>query len=120
MRSLAGEPVQAEARLPRQVRPRRRRRADRDQRADAPGDGLLHQLEPGPAADHQARLAESAPASTRAPVTLSTALCRPTSSRTTRSSPSAVNRPAACTPPVRREDRLALAQPGGQPAYDVR
>ena len=37
----------------------------------------------------------------REPTTLSTALCRPTSSRTTTRVPSASNSPAACSPPVR-------------------
>jgi hypothetical protein len=43
-------------------------------------------------------------------MSLSTALCRPTSSRTASSSPAAVNRPAACSPPVRSNTFLVLAQ----------
>ena len=51
-------------------------------------DGLLDQLEPGPAAHHEAgRRRRGAAPATRAPTTLSTALWRPTSSRTTSSSP---------------------------------
>ena len=42
----------------------------------------------------------SRPSRTPSPITLSTALCRPTSSRSATSSPSAVNSPAACSPPV--------------------
>ena len=38
--------------------------------------------------------------STAQPTTLSTALCRPMSSRTTSSAPSVVNSAAACRPPV--------------------
>ena len=42
----------------------------------------------------------SRPWRTPSPITLSTALCRPTSSRRATSSPSTVNSPAACSPPV--------------------
>ena len=59
------------------------------------------------------------PASTRAPVTLSTALCRPTSSRTTSSSPSAVASAAAWTPPVRSKTGCCVADEVGQASYDV-
>ena len=47
------------------------------------------------------------------PTTLSTALCRPTSSRTTTGSPWAVNRPAACRPPVRANARCAARSRSG-------
>ncbi len=50
------------------------------------------------------------------PATLSTALCRPTSSRSTSSVPSAVNRPAACSPPVLRNTRWASLSRSGREA----
>ena len=49
------------------------------------------------------------------PSTLSTALCRPTSSRTTSGEPSAVNSPAACRPPVDSNRRWALRSVSGRP-----
>ena len=68
------------------------------------------------------------PASTRAPVTLSTALCRRTSSRVPSGSPAAVNSPAACTPPVRAKtdwpsrsrsgSRRTTAADGSSPAQE--
>jgi len=45
------------------------------------------------------------PASSAQPMTLSTALCRPTSSRTHNNSPPASNNAAACRPPVRSKTR---------------
>ena len=42
----------------------------------------------------------SLPSRSAHPITLSTALCLPTSSRTHTAVPSGANRPAACTPPV--------------------
>jgi hypothetical protein len=50
------------------------------------------------------------------PMALSTALWRPTSSRATRSSPSAVNRPAACRPPVDSNSRCAARSVSGRQA----
>src|ERR1019366_2297606 len=50
------------------------------------------------------------------PATLSTALCRPTSSRSTSRVPSGVNRPAACRPPVRLKTRCASLSRSGRPA----
>ena len=85
-----GEPVEPQPGLVRQPHRQARRRTDRDQRPDAGRDRLLDQLEPGPAADHQAGLGGGVAGQHPAPVTLSTALCRPTSSRTTSSSPAAV------------------------------
>ena len=53
------------------------------------------------------------------PTTLSTALWRPTSSFTTTLRPSAVNRPAACRPPVRLNVGWASRSRSGQASYDV-
>ena len=50
------------------------------------------------------------------PATLSTALCLPTSSRSTSRVPSGVNRPAACRPPVRLNTRCASLSRSGRPA----
>ena len=47
------------------------------------------------------------------PTTLSTALCRPTSSRTTTGVPSTRNSPAACRPPVRWNAAWAAASRSG-------
>ena len=86
---------------------------------------LLHDLEADPAADARAagRPAD-APASTRAPTTLSTALCRPMSSRTTTGVPVVVEQPrgvqaaGACrTPAARSRSRSGSASStvGGHP-----
>ena len=58
----------------------------------------------------------SRPARTPSPTTLSTALCRPTSSRRATSSPSAVNSPAACSPPVRSKTSCAARSRSGSAA----
>jgi hypothetical protein len=50
------------------------------------------------------------------PTILSTALCRPTSSRMASSRPSAVNSPAACSPPVDSNTRCAARSSSGSPA----
>jgi hypothetical protein len=55
------------------------------------------------------------PCSSAQPSTLSTALCRPTSSRTTSGEPSAVNSPAACRPPVESNSRWLLRSTSGRP-----
>ena len=47
------------------------------------------------------------------PSTLSTALCRPTSSRTTSGVPAAVKSPAACRPPVESKTRCAERSASG-------
>ena len=47
----------------------------------------------------------SRPSPSAHPITLSTALCLPTSSRTHHRSPSASNSAAACSPPVRSKTR---------------
>ena len=49
------------------------------------------------------------------PRTLSTALCRPTSSRTASRVPSAVNRPAPCSPPVESNTFCAARRASGSP-----
>src|SRR6476469_598135 len=53
------------------------------------------------------------------PTTLSTALCRPTSSRTVSSSPSAVKRPAAWSPPVLSNDRCSARSASGSSAMTL-
>src|SRR6266851_1077177 len=58
----------------------------------------------------------SRPERSAQPATLSTALCRPTSSRSASSVPSGVNRPAACRPPVRLNTRCASLSRSGSPA----
>ena len=58
----------------------------------------------------------SAPTRAAAPTTLSTALCRPTSSRTCSRSPDAVARPAAWTPPVRSKTGCCWRRTSGSPA----
>ncbi|OLT04209.1 hypothetical protein BJF90_24060 [Pseudonocardia sp. CNS-004] len=50
------------------------------------------------------------------PSTLSTALCRPTSSRTTIGSPAAVKSPAACSPPVLSKTRCRSRSTSGSAA----
>ena len=72
----------------------RRRRAHRHQRGEPGGPRLLHHLEAGPARHPQrpSPSAGSAPSSRRRPTTLSTALWRPMSSRTTSTSPVGVDR----------------------------
>ena len=75
---------------------------------------------PGPRRAQRELESGVAPASTRLPMTLSSALWRPTSSRTRVSSPVGVNRPVACRPPVRSNVRLRRAQALGQRADDVR
>ena len=83
----------------------------RDQRADTGGDRPS-----APARSRRGRSPRgrrrrgSRPASTRAPVTLSTALCRPTSSRTTSRVPSGVEQPGRVHAAGAGEDGLALAQ----------
>ena len=52
---------------------------------------------------------------TAQPTTLSTALCRPTSSRARTSPPSTANSPAACSPPVVSKVRCALRSAPGSP-----
>ena len=64
------------------------------------------------------------PASNSAPISLSSALCRPTSSNRRRSRPSVSNKAAACNPPVRRMPfaPIAALQPGrewSQPIYSA-
>ena len=49
------------------------------------------------------------------PSTLSTALCRPSSSRTTSGAPPAVNKPAPCSPPVESNTRWAARSASGRP-----
>jgi hypothetical protein len=56
------------------------------------------------------------PSRSAQPITLSTALCRPTSSRSTSRSPAAENRPAACRPPVRSKVRWAARSRSGRSA----
>src|ERR1700760_4876766 len=58
----------------------------------------------------------SRPLRSAQPATLSTALCLPTSSRSTSSVPSGPNRPAACSPPVRLNTRWACLSRSGRPA----
>ena len=72
----------------------RRRRAHRHDGREPGGPRLLHDLERGPAADVQAQVRRpgSRPSSSSRPTTLSTALWRPTSSRTSRIAPVAVER----------------------------
>src|SRR5690242_1074704 len=53
--------------------------------------------------------------STPQPTSLSTALCRPTSSRVATSDPSAVNSPAACSPPVTSNRPWADRNASGSP-----
>ena len=62
---------------------------------------------------HSTGAAGEAPASTRAPTTLSTALCRPTSSRTTDGVPCSSNSPAACSPPVLSKTRCSARSRSG-------
>ena len=89
-----------------------------------PGDrGLLHDLEAQPARHHQHRVARAAADRpiTAWPTSLSTALWRPTSSRSTRSSPSGVNEARGVQPAGRVED--ASARRGGvsgRPSSDGR
>ena len=64
--------------------------------------------------------AGSRPSSSARPTTLSTALCRPTSSRTGPSVPSASARAAACTPPVRSKARWCARIASGKPASTSR
>ena len=93
----------------------RRRRADRHDDRAAGDRGLLHELEREPAADAEhGSDSGSSPSRNAQPITLSIALWRPTSSRRQRSSPSAVKRPVACSPPVDVERRLRRAQRVGQ------
>ena len=66
--------------------------------------------------EHAADVRGSRRACSAQPTTLSTALCRPTSSRTTSSSPSAVKRPGGVQAARRVERPLLLAQRVGQPA----
>jgi hypothetical protein len=54
------------------------------------------------------------PSNSAQPVALSTALCRPTSSRTTSSSPAAVKMPAACRPPVDSKTRCRSRSRSGK------
>ena len=58
----------------------------------------------------------SRPSASAQPTTLSTALCRPTSSRTQSTSPAAVNSPAACSPPVRSKTAWASRNRSGSAA----
>ena len=58
----------------------------------------------------------SRPAWKAQPITLSTALCRPTSSRSTSRSPAAVKIPAACSPPVLANTRWASRSRSGRAA----
>ena len=57
----------------------------------------------------------SRPASSSDPTSLSTALWRPTSSRTSTSSPDGSNSAAACNPPVRSNTRWAARSASGMP-----
>src|SRR6185295_11767751 len=57
--------------------------------------------------------------STPQPTSLSTALCRPTSSRVATSDPSAVNSPAACSPPVTSNRPWADRNASGSPSSDA-
>ena len=83
--------------LDRQAR-RRRHRGD-ERHAGQPR--LLQDLERRAAADEQQQVAgRQPPASSRRPMILSTALCRPTSSALSTMSPSSVHSAAACRPPV--------------------
>ncbi len=56
----------------------------------------------------------SSPERRACPTTLSTALCRPTSSRRHSSSPSAEKSPAACSPPVLSKTRWAARSRSGR------
>ena len=62
----------------------------------------------------------SSPSRNARPTTLSTALCRPTSSRTASSPPPASNSPAACRPPVRSNARCAARRAPGRPRIVAR
>ena len=93
----------------------RRRRAHRDEGAEPGGPRLLHHLEARPPADEQPEPGApgARPASSIAPTTLSTALWRPTSSRTQRDRcRRRSNTAAACTAPVAAEQRLLRRAPG--------
>ena len=102
------EAVEREPRLASEVDREAGRRTHGDEAADAGGDGLLDELEACPATDHEAGGAGVAPARTRVPITLSTALWRPTSSRTT-SMTSVGGRPAR--PRARRRCARRAAGP---------
>ena len=86
----------------RQIDGQRRGRRDRGEQRDAGGEGLLHDFKRRPATheEHVRRQRQRAVEQLR-PMTLSTALWRPTSSAISISEPSSVNSPAACSPPVR-------------------
>ena len=62
----------------------------------------------------------SSPASTCEPITLSSALCRPTSSRMAMSSPAGENSAAACRPPVSSNARCAARSRSGRARITVR
>ena len=86
---------------------------DRDDGGEPGGPRLLHDLEAGPAADPQAEIGAPAavPSSSKRPTTLSTALCRPMSSRTTTASPVRSKAAAACTAAGGVEQPLRGAHP---------
>ena len=118
---VAQEPDQRHAEARRGLDREAGGRRDRAQDGHAGGRRLLHQLEAG-AARTPARWSDSGtfPSSSRLPISLSSALWRPTSSRRSSSCPSRSNSPAACSPPVRSNTRCAVAQDVGQRAEQRR
>ena len=78
------------------------RRRDGDERADAVGRGLLHSSKLQRLVMMTKPVVRSVPASASAPMSLSSALWRPTSSRTSTMSPASVAQAAPCTVRLKR------------------
>ena len=103
--------AQRHAGLPRQVQGQRCRRRHRRQQRDTDGGRLLHQFEAAPAGhDREAVDSATARPGSRAPIILSSALCRPTSSRASRILPPGVAPRGGMDRAVRPVHRLKRRQ----------
>ena len=101
--AAAAEPGQRQANSVRQFDRERRRRADGRQGGDTRQVGLLHQLEGGATGDlqHRVRAAAAGPRAGPSPPPCPPRCAVPRLRAGTAVRPSELNRPAACTPPVR-------------------
>ena len=114
--AVAQEAHERQPEAARRVDGQARRRRDGAQHRDAGHGRLLHELEARAARDRARRSCASgvAPASSACRSSLSSALCRPTSSRTSdQLARRRVNRPVACRPPVRSNVRCAARRRSG-------
>ena len=118
--AVAHPAAERHAAIRRQLDRERRRRTDRDEDRAAGDRGLLHELEREAAAHAEHDVASgSRPSPNAQPMTLSMALCRPTSSRTQSELALGVEEAGRMQAARRRESALRLEQPAGQRRDDV-